>query len=222
YIANYRRRWPSTSSAIYWMFNDSWPTVNGWGTFDYYLKRKLSFHPVRRAFAPVSVFLADEEEKVAVYIVNDSANPLIFLLEAGSFIPTGSTHRDSPLEVSVAPYTSCQAQILPRDPQRIHYAVLRDMQGQVLAQDRLLLRPFKDWPVIPNPEIRVELVEDEKGRCARYSSAAWVWGVVLDHTGEIDVQDDAFDLFPGVPYDVPLDVGETPRVVEFTGNQLLK
>ncbi|RPJ40205.1 MAG: hypothetical protein EHM21_15065, partial [Chloroflexi bacterium] len=58
YIYNYRRRWPSTGSAIYWMFNDSWPTVHGWGTFDYFLKRKLSFHPVRRAFADVVVALA--------------------------------------------------------------------------------------------------------------------------------------------------------------------
>jgi beta-mannosidase len=221
YIANYRRRWPSTSSAIYWMFNDSWPTVNGWGTFDYYLNRKLSFHPVRRAFAPVSVFVADEGDKVGIYIVNDSGLPLTLLLEAGSFLPGGAAQQEPPLAVSVAPYSSRQAQILPRDPQRIHYAVLRDMQGQGLAQDRLLLRPFKDWTMVTSPEIRVELVEGEDGRCARYTSASWVWGVVLDRTGEVDVQDDVFDLFPDIPYDVPLAAGESPRAVEFTGNRLL-
>jgi beta-mannosidase len=222
YIANYRRRWPSSSSAIYWMFNDSWPTVNGWGTFDYYLKRKLSFHPVRRAFAPIAVFLADAGERVEVYIVNDSAQAQTFLLDAGSFSSMGTAQQEPPLAVSVEPFTNRLALTLPRDPQRIPYAVLRDMQGQSLAQDRLLLRPFKEWKVVSHPQIEVEIVEGEGGRCARYTSADWVWGVVLDQTGEVDIKDDVFDLFPGVSYDVPLADGESPRAVEFTGNRLIK
>jgi beta-mannosidase len=222
YIANFRRRWPSTSSAIYWMFNDSWPTVNGWGTFDYYLKRKLSFHPVRRAFAPIGVFLADEGERIGVYIVNDSDQPLVFQLVTGSFVPNGPTKSEALREVSVEAYSSSLAQYLPRDPQRIAYAVLHDAQGLVLAQDRLLLRQFKEWDVVAHPQISVEIVQAANRRWARYSCADWAWGVVLDPSGEAEVQDDVFDLLPGIAYDVPLADGESPRAVEFCGNALIR
>lgn len=222
YIANYRRRWPSTSSAIYWMFNDSWPTVNGWGTFDYYLKRKLSFHPVRRAFAGVAVFLADEGEQVGVYVVNDTGAAHDLRLECGSFTPGGSANLEPGQAVTVASFTSLRVSTLPRDPQRIAFAVLKDAQGRAIAQDRLLLRPFKEWQVTAQPEIHVEVVEDEAGRRARYTSAVWVWGAVLDPTGEEKVQDDVFDLFPGVPYEVPLKDGEAPRQVSGVGNSLIR
>jgi hypothetical protein len=221
YIANYRRRWPSTSSAIYWMFNDSWPTVHGWGTFDYYLNRKLSFHPVRRAFADWSVVLADEGRQVGVYVINDSGQPLSCILESGDFEVAGTARQLKGLALEIPPYTSQRAQVLPRDLERIPYAVLRDPQGRILAQDRLLLRPFKDWRVTRDPEISVEVVDRHEGRCARYSSATWVWGVVLDPTGEIALQDDVFDLLPGIPYEVPIRDGESPLPVSITGNSLL-
>jgi len=55
YINNFHRRMYSTSSAIFWMYNDSWPVTHGWTIVDYYLRKKLAYHPVRRAFEPVCV-----------------------------------------------------------------------------------------------------------------------------------------------------------------------
>jgi len=220
YILNYRRRWPSTSSAIYWMFNDSWPTVHGWGTFDYYLNRKLSFHPVRRAFADHIVVLADEGQCLGVYVVNDTAEPMTAVLQTGDFDPGGPAHQNPPAAIEVPPFTSRRVQELPRDPQRIAFAVMSDLEGRVLAQDRILLRPFHEWGV-STPRIDVSEVAGEGERCARYISHAWVWGVVLDPSGRIDLADDVFDLLPGVPYEVPLKDGEAPRPVAATGNDLL-
>jgi beta-mannosidase len=220
YIHNFRRRWPSTSSAIYWMFNDSWPTVHGWGTIDYYLNRKLAFHPVRRAFADLLVVLADEGDAIGVYVVNDSSVPADAHLQTGSFDPADD-RLDAPLqECRVPAFTSLKAQILPRDPQRIAYAVLSDPSGRVLAQDRLLLRPFHDWK-IPTPEIKYQAVERDGKLFTRYQCDTWVWGVILDPAGEAPVTDDVFDLLPGIPYEVALLPGETPRPVAFTGNALL-
>ena len=51
-----------TASAIFWMYNDCWPAVRSWTIVDYYLRRTPAFHPVRRAFQPLAVALAVEDE----------------------------------------------------------------------------------------------------------------------------------------------------------------
>ena len=67
YIANYRRRMFSSASAVFWMYNDSWPVTHGWTIVDYYLRKKPAYHPVRRAFAPVTVVVARGREQVGLW-----------------------------------------------------------------------------------------------------------------------------------------------------------
>jgi beta-mannosidase len=221
YILNYRRRWPSTSSAIYWMFNDSWPTVHGWGSFDYYLNRKLAFHPVRRAFADAAVILAEDGESVAVYLSNDTDNPVQMNVSSGDFEPAGPLHEDVSLSILVPARTCMKAHTMQRDPQLIYYAAAWDAAGRLLAQDRLLLRRFGDFKLAP-AVVRVDEVERDGQRAARYTSDTWVWSAVLDPTGEQPTSDDVFDLLPGIPYEVPLYAGEASRSVVFSGNKLLE
>ena len=75
YIDNYRRRMFSSSSAIFWMYNDTWPASHGWTIVDYYLRRKLAYHPVRRAFAPVHVVAAVEGDKILIFGINETPRP---------------------------------------------------------------------------------------------------------------------------------------------------
>jgi beta-mannosidase len=136
YINNYRRRWPSSSSAIFWMFNDSWPTVHGWGTFDYYLNRKLSFHPVRRAFAGVSTILADLGDSVGVYVSNDTGQPIRVLLECGDFDPAGVLDQGASMELDVPAFTCLKAHSLQRNQRLMWFR--RAMRRSV--------RPLRDRP----------------------------------------------------------------------------
>ena len=220
YILNYRRRWPSTSSAIYWDFNDSWPTVHGWGTIDYYLHRKLAFHPVRRAFSPITISLADEDHEIGVYAINDTLMPFKAKVLSGTFVPQGFRSESINLDYTVPSFSSQKIATIPRDPNLIYYAVILDASGHILAQDRLLLRPFHAWTMV-RPDIQVQIVDQGENRFARYESEVWVWGVVLDPSGENDLRDDVFDLLPGVPYDVPLGMSDIPQAVASTGNNLL-
>jgi beta-mannosidase len=220
YILNYRRRWPSTASAIFWDFNDSWPVVHGWGTIDYYLHKKLSFHPVRRAFSPKIMALADEDREIGVYAINDRPDPAEVIVKAGNFVPEGDRIELLKLECCLLPFSSQRIAALHRNPHRISYALMLDKNGFVLAQDRLLLRPFYKWD-FPRPYIRVTTMDREEGRMARYESDSWVWSVVLDPSGESSTKDDVFDLLPGIPYDVPLSDSEIAMPVYFTGNNLL-
>jgi beta-mannosidase len=220
YILNYRRRWPSTSSAIYWDFNDSWPTVHGWGTIDYYLHRKLAFHPVRRAFSPITVTLVDDDHEIGVYAVNDALTPFKAKIQGGTFVPEGNRLELLNLECILPAFSSQRIATIPRDPTRICYALMFDDCGNFIAQDRLLLRPFYAW-TMSRPDIQVRLTDRGGKRVACYESDVWVWSVVLDPSGESKTIDDVFDLLPGVPYDVPLDASEIPMPVAFTGNNLL-
>ncbi len=85
YIHNYRRRMFGSASAIFWMYNDSWPATHGWTIVDYYLRKKLAYHPVRRAFQPVTVVAAEEGDQVRVFGVNDTPRDWSGVLRCGVF-----------------------------------------------------------------------------------------------------------------------------------------
>jgi len=217
YIRNYRRRWPSTTSAIYWDYVDSWPSIHGWGTLDYYLRRKPSFHVVRRGFAPLVVVLSDEGERVGVYVANDAPEERRVQVEAGSFAPAGARQALAAVSYTAPPFSSQRVAELPRQPERVAYAVLYDEQGQIADWDRLMLTLPHQLPLV-KPAVEVSLVETPDGPAARYLSQAWVWQVVLDPDGSGAPTDDCFDLLPGIPYDIPLRPGQSPLPVRLTGN----
>lgn len=224
YVANYRRRMFSSASAIYWMFNDSWPATHGWTTVDYYLRKKLAFHPVRRAMAAVSVVVAEEKGIVKVFGVNDSPEPWSGSLEAGLFRLTGGLagRVDDP-EVTLAPNASTVlAEISMAAWKRLGFKkagayarLIKD--GLTVAQHRLFLEKFKDlvWP-----RSRTQTQISLKNGRAAFLSKSFVWALTLDLDGETKVPDNAFDLIPGLPYvmDWPR-AGGNPKLLK-TGNDL--
>jgi beta-mannosidase len=204
YIYNFRRRMFSTSSAIFWMYNDSWPVTHGWTIVDYYLRRKLSYHPVRRAFDPLQIIPALEDDRVLVYGVNDTLQPWRGEARFGSMRFDGQDRDDRLAQVELAPNAATLIGHLALTGwdesvrrERFVYATL--WQGeQPVRQNRLLLARYRDirWP---RPEIKVM----REGGYAILRSDVFAWGVCIDPTGEADLPDDVFDLLPGVPLRMP-------------------
>jgi beta-mannosidase len=219
YINNYRRRMFSTASAIFWMYNDSWPVTHGWTIVDYYYRRKLAFHPVRRAFEPVQIVPAIDGEHVSIYGVNDLPVPWKGTVRYGLFCFDGEKGREDEISAEFAPNASTLVAQFPLEDWRCEgvaragaFAALWE-QGVCIRQNRLLLARYKDVQWTP-PEIRVT----RRGDRAVFSSPAFVWGVCLDPSGEQGLADDVFDLLPGIEWTVPWDVArELPRVA-YTGN----
>lgn len=222
YIANYRRRMFSSSAAVFWMYNDSWPATHGWTIVDYYLRKKLAYHPVRRAFQPVTVVVAEEGGQVRVFGVNDSPDDWEGVLRFGLFRFQGGMPLDEALAVTLPANESVALAEVPREEwQELGtgsagaFAVLLE-DGHVVAQHRLLLERFKDLALVA-PTIAVERGEG----AATFRSDAFAWGVCLDLDGERPLADNAFDLLPGVEYIVPWSEGlGEPRIL-MTGNALL-
>jgi beta-mannosidase len=204
YIENYRRRMFSTSSAIFWMYNDSWPVTNGWTIVDYYRRTKLAYHPVRRANQPVTVTVADDGDMITVYGVNDTPQAWSGALRYGLFTLAGARPVDEQMRVEIPANAAVALATLSRAQwealgltQSGAFAVLLD-GGRVHAQHRLFLARFKDL-AFAQPHITLQ----RDGDTLSLTSDAFAWGVCLDLDGERPLADNCIDLLPGIPYTLP-------------------
>ena len=201
YINNYRRRMYSSASAIFWMYNDTWPASHGWTIVDYYLRRKLAYHPVRRAFAPMTVIPAVEGDKILIFGVNENPEPWQGEARSGLFKLAGGLPVDKTVSVTLPPNTSTVIGEIPLadlnalGAENAGAFALLVKDGATVAQNRLFLARFKDlqWA---DSEIRVE----RRGDKAVFSCDTFAWGVCLDPECDSDVPDDLFDLIPGIEY----------------------
>ncbi|NLX43220.1 MAG: hypothetical protein GXY79_07055 [Chloroflexi bacterium] len=193
--------------------------THGWTIVDYYLRRKLAFHPARRAFDPLQVIPALDGDTVSIYGVNDGQSEWRGTLRYGLFTFDGSEGTRDELEVVLPPNVSTLlAQFPLADWQALGerraaaYATLWE-NGICIRQNRLLLARFREvnWPA---PEIRIV----RRGERAVLSSARFVWGVCLDPVGDQELADDLFDLLPGIEWSIPWPTERPLPQVAYTGN----
>jgi len=220
YIENYRRRMFSSSSAIFWMYNDSWPVTNGWTIVDYYRRRKLAYHPVRRAFQPVTVVVADDGEMITVYGVNDTPQSWSGTLRYGLFTLAGAKPLDVTQDTTLPANASTPLAQIPRAQwetldvtQSGAFAVLLQ-HGTLYAQHRLFVARFKEL-AFTQPHITLERHDG----ILTLTADAFAWGVCIDLTGELPLADDCIDLLPGIPYSLPWPKSLGDPVIAKIGNR---
>lgn len=214
YILNYRRRMFGSAAAVFWMFNDSWPATHSWTIVDYYRRKRLAYHPVRRAFAPITVVCAreggDNKEKgdgVFFTVVNETAEPWAGKIAYGAFDLQGerivndtAPHRVGPNEAKAYGAGKRWDFIEHRGLHRTGaFAVLYDREGKIIAQHRQLYARFHELDLVRDPKVDLRL---ENG-VLTLQSDVFVWGVCLDLDGERPLADNCFDLLPGIPYTLP-------------------
>lgn len=214
YIENFRRRMYRSAGAAFWMFNDCWPTTRSWTIVDYYLRRTPAFAAVKRAFAPIHVVVAQEGDDIVVFGINDTQAPRTLDLRYGVFAFTGHYHVDRSAAVTLAPNASTPIARFACHEWTDHltstaFAILTD-QGMLIARNRLLMPLFKEL-VLPVPEIQIRL---ESGK-AIFESATFAWGVCLDLQGEEALEDNFFDLYPGIRHEIPWNHEVAPQMVRF-------
>jgi beta-mannosidase len=219
YIANFRRRMFDCGAAVFWMYNDCWPAVRSWAIVDHGLRRTPAYWFVRRAFASTAVVVVKEAERVLVYGVNDAAKPVEGELEFGVFALGGGYPVRRTMSVSLPPGASTVLGEFPlarwQAPESTAaYAVLRCTDG-TMARHRLLLPRFKElqWQE-PRIDARIE-----QGT-AVFRSTAFAWAVCLDLDGETPLDDNFFDLYPGMEHRIAWRSSGSPEI-RFLGNTLV-
>jgi beta-mannosidase len=90
--------------SLFWMYDDCWGEV-GWTIIDYYLKRKISYYYVKRAFANVKFIIREQEGKLKIMGINETKSPLSLSVEYGytSFDSKSKTAQNA--ELTLAPYS---------------------------------------------------------------------------------------------------------------------
>jgi beta-mannosidase len=212
----------STSCAIFWMYNDSWPVTHGWTIVDYYLRKKLAYHPVRRAFQPVTVVVADEDPLITIYGVNDSPSDWRGTLQYGLFSVDGhyplreSRQVHLPSNGALKLFSFAKKAFVDAGI-KTHgaFAVLKE-RDTVYAQHRIFLATFKELE-LKKPDVNIKYVDDR----AIFTSPVFVWRACVDLDGEADVSDNCFDLLPNIPYSVKAINGEK-ITLKRSGNDFIK
>lgn len=90
------------AGAVFWMYNDTWGEV-GWTIVDYYLRRKIGYYGVKRAFLQKKVALRVVEGEVVVQLCNDSAEELDIPAEFGYVSFDGKVRELRPLSLKASP-----------------------------------------------------------------------------------------------------------------------
>lgn len=90
--------------ALFWMYNDTWCEV-GWTIIDYYLRRKISFYGVKRAFAPVKLTLRMENGRARLQGCNDAAEDVVLKAKVGYVPFDGSEARTEARAFTLRPHS---------------------------------------------------------------------------------------------------------------------
>jgi beta-mannosidase len=212
YIDNFHRRMFDTSSAIFWMYNDTWPAVRSWTIVDYYLNRTPAFCAVKRAMAPVNVVVARENDDIAIFGINETRESISRELRYGVFNLAGGYPIDKKQSVELKPNASTRLASFPASQWTNQEAsaafAMLSSNGKVIARNRMFIPLFKElkWS---SANVRVKL----HGGNAIFESDAFAWGVCLDLNGETSLPDNFFDVYPGVPQVIPWKESHAPKIL---------
>ena len=221
YICNYRRRSFSSSCAVFWMYNDSWPASHGWTIVDYYLRKKIPFYPVSRAFNKAFTTPAIDGDTVNIYVQSEVEGE--YELECGIFTLTGHFPVRSVKKVTASGESKSEYsfELSKLDTHNRNncgaYSILRDQEGKIVSQNRMFIARFGELELVANPNIEMKL----EGNMLTLTSDTFVWGLCFDLDGDTAIGDNAIDLIPNTPYTMYWDEATmgTPTI-QMTGNHL--
>jgi len=183
-----RRCWGN----IVWRLNDSWPMIYS-SVIDYYLEPKIAYYFLRRAYEPVLVSFERTQDRIGVWVINDSPEPVAGTLVVERLDFNGKTPGRLQAQVSVDPgqskrcLTTTELGEISLRTQFLHASFAGREASLVLIGERYLhLPPAKLQARIT--ENGVTITSDVFARCVSLEMEDAV-GAVFD--------DNFFDLRPG-------------------------
>lgn len=199
YIDNFRRRAFSSSSAIFWMFNDCWPCYRSWTIIDNEFRKNMSFYHVKRAFNEIRIAFSYENGKLKILGINDNESTLDAVLRYGTFKSHGKDIKQKETSVKLGGRQITQLAEIDyngeTDMQLIPFAMLLNREGKLITRNRFLCGRYYEYTLDPE-NIKIKVEGDE----TVFLSDTYVMGVCIDTQGEENISDNLFDLYPGIPY----------------------
>ena len=224
YIDSFRSKKFTCGSAIFWMYNDCWPCTRSWTIVDYYDNRTPSFYSVKRAFAPVRSIARIWDDNLEFVISNDLPNEFHGRLRYGIMGYNGTALLDKTVPVTIKENVSMPAVCMPagayptlNGENTIVFCILYDENGKRISDNHLLLSKYYEMK-LEQPNIQI----DFKGETAVFTTDKPAFGVCLDLDGTNQLDDNMFDLLPGIPYTIGWDGQQPPQVLYTLNDSMLR
>jgi beta-mannosidase len=202
-IERYRRDKWHNSGCMFWMYNDCWPAVS-WSVVDYYLRPKIAYYYVKRAYNPVILSFAPGEDGVSAWVTNDTFLPVHGSLEL-VLVTFGEGKKkideipiNVPANASQMVWKQSTGLFDGVSPDKQCLAGLLVLNKTVTAQSTWFFDTFRNIR-FPDAELRVRRQNIGEGRYRMMIySEEYARTVAITNVPErVRVSDNYFDLIPG-------------------------
>lgn len=201
--------------SLIWMYNDCWGET-GWTPIDYYLRRKPSYYWIRNACTPVKAIVRRRGKQLITRVVNDTLASVTAQIHFGWLRVDGTESRvkTAPIEVPANGMLEVDRDTIPSErtlsPREWIYAAYLTGGKTVLAPSIWLLAPYRDIQVA-----RSSIRKRVRGNTIALVSDVFCHGVQCDDGGGRIVEDNYFDLLPGVEKTVTISGVVAPERLKF-------
>jgi beta-mannosidase len=183
-----RRCWGN----IVWRLNDSWPMIYS-SVIDYYLEPKIAYDFLRRAYAPVLVSFDRTADRICVWVINDSIEPVSGQLVAQRLGFDGKLRAKMEADVSVGAGQAKRCVILTE----LGEISLRSefLHASFAGQEATCLLIGERYLHLPEAHLNARVA----GNRIEVTTDAFARQVTLqgDGTNGVVFEDNHFDLLPG-------------------------
>lgn len=214
-----RARWPHCSGALLWMYSDCYPT-SGWTFVDYYLNRKALYYYTKRAFAPACFAFSGYQPNRLENMAKAGAGAVdISLANDGAEALTGTYHRtvlrfdgqilaEAALPVTVPAQSVLAVErydpsTLAAVPEELVILTRLEMAQGIACEGRYFAAPFGRL-ALPAAQISIARHRVPEGLLLTLTADSYVWLFHLQVPEGIVVDDNDFDLLPGIPRTIRL------------------
>ncbi len=175
-----------------WRLNDAWPILY-WSVIDYYLEPKIAFYFLRRAYAPVLLSFERTPDRLAIWVINDSADVVSGALVVRRRRFDGALRAEVATNVEVPPGQSRRC----LDTVELGPISLRDefLQASFAGREALYLLTGERYLHLPRTALDVRYISGT----IEVSAGTFARQVALEREGATGAafEDNYFDVAPG-------------------------
>ncbi len=201
-IEAHRRAKPYCMGSMYWQLNDCWP-VTSWSSVDYYGNWKASHFQVRRSYKNVLIAVAQKNEQLQIYIINDGLDSLNQELMISLLNFKGETLWTKKRVLVIRPNSSniydsvSKAEFQKYDPQQVFLSLtlVKTSSLEEINELYYFVKP-KDLQLQPS-KINYNLTFDHEKQAIVLSSDVLAKDVCIQIEGtNVNLSDNYFDILP--------------------------
>ena len=189
---------PYCGGSLFWMYNDCWGEI-GWTIIDYYLRRKISYYYVKRAFKPIKLILRAEKERVFVYGINETDESIAVDLLYGYTSFDGAKTDIKTVKIILAAFSKDIVFDFIKGEYDLNKGCIFAKVQKSADIETAVLRtaPFREL-TIPTTKLDIkDFVRENENVSFTITSDKYAHSVYFKLNDDVRLSDEFFDLLPG-------------------------